>query len=59
MSKTVEYLVITPEGNDYGRDPNLDDCMRAARRLGQGARVERLDEYLCRTGEVVFEVEGT
>lgn len=53
-----EYIVITPDGNDYGRDPSLDDCIRAAQRLGTGARVEELDQYLCKTGDVVFEVEG-
>lgn len=50
----TEYLIRTPSGHDYGRDPSLRDCIAAAERLGSGATVERLDEYLCRTGDVVY-----
>lgn len=53
----MEYIVITPSGHDYGRDKDLVACVKAAERLGKGARVEKLDEFLCKTGDVVFEVK--
>jgi len=55
----TEYLVRTPEGNDYGRDSSLSGCIGAAQRLGKGAKVERLDEMLCRTGDIVYEEDGS
>jgi hypothetical protein len=50
-----EYIVITPNGHDYGRDESLADCIAAAKQLGKGARVEELDDCLCKTGKVVYE----
>lgn len=53
---TTEYLVRTPSGHDYGRDSDKSACIRAAESLGEGATVERLDDYLCRTGDIVHTV---
>lgn len=47
MGTIREYLVRTPDGHDYGRDADLDACKRAADRLGSGAKVFGLDEFLC------------
>ncbi len=43
IHRPTEYLVRTPDGHDYGRDPDLAAC--------------QLDGYGCRTGEVVYTVD--
>ena len=56
MTDTLQYLVCTPDNLDYGRDADLGACKLAADRLGVGAIVEQLDEFLCRTGIVIYRV---
>lgn len=42
----TEYLVRTPQGQDYARGPKFEDAQAAADRLGTGAIVIPLDRYL-------------
>lgn len=61
MTNIREYLVRTPDGHDYGRDPSEIAARFAAIDLGTGAKIIALDDFLLPIKEngvekVVYEV---